>query len=346
MTSASATVLPDSAGPVDVKRLANAFCHAKLLLTAGKLGLFAALEDLGPATEKELSERLGLHPRASRDFLYGLVLLGLLEKDGDRYANSAAARRSLVPGAPEYVGGFLARADRMLYPAWEQLSEAVTTGRPQAASAQGSFLDMLGDPVQRGPYLAMMDSANSAVAPHLAEAFPWAGHGTLVDVGGCRGNLASRLVQAHPHLTATVFDLPPMGDALREHTAALGTDDKVSFVPGDFFADAELPQGDVVMMGHVLHNWSPEQRAALVAKAWDAVRPGGALLVYDAMLDDEPTDLARILVSINMLLVTEGGSEYPASECRGWMEAAGCNDVEVLPLGTHDTLVVGRKPAA
>ncbi len=191
----------------------------------------------------------------------------------------------------------------------------------------------------------MMDSVNGLIAPVLAGAYDWSSCRLLVDVGGARGNLAAQLVRAHPHLSACVFDLPVMAAPFAEHVASLVPPGQVRFVGGDFFVDP-LPEGDVLILGHVLHNWSAEERQVLVKKAYEAVRPGGALLVYDAMLDDGPTDLARILVSLNMLLVTAGGAEYRASECREWLAAVGFVDIEERPLTAGDTLVVGRKPAS
>lgn len=327
--------------PADIKRLGNAFCHAKLLMSATELNLFGDLSEHGPSTAAEIAGRLGLHERGCRDYLYSLVALGLLDKVGDHYANTETAQAHLVPGAATYMGGFLNRANRMLYPAWGRLVDALRTGEPQTA-AVGHLDRMLADPEQHEQYMRMMDSVNGLVAPLLASAYDFSVHRTLVDVGGCRGNLAARLVQAHPHLRAHVFDLPAMGEPLARHTGAMSLPNPIEFHGGDFFADP-LPEGDVLIIGHVLHNWSPEQRATLVRKAFQAVRPGGALLVYDAMLDDEPTDLARILVSLNMLLVTEGGSEYLTSECEQWMREAGFVEVCQRPLGTTDTLVIGRK---
>lgn len=345
MSQSSGVVLGPS--PIDVKRLSNAFCHAKLLLTAGELGLFSDLDKHGPSSQGEIVARIGLHPRAARDFLHGLVLLGLLELDAGRYRNTQPASATLVPGKPDYVGGFLYRANHMLYPAWGRLTDALTTGKPQTAGAadEGAFLRMLADPAQREQYLRMMDSANSLVAPHLIERFGWGEHRRVLDVGGCRGNLAGLLMRAHPHLEAGVFDLPPLAGPHAEHAERLGVADRAWFLAGDFFAD-ELPSSEIVILGHVLHNWSPEQRAELIAKAYRAVEPGGALLIYDAMLPEDPTDLARVLISLNMLLVTEGGSEYTSRECLSWLAAAGCADTGVHPLGTTDTLVIGRKPAA
>jgi len=337
----------EAPSPTDVKRLGNAFCHAKLLLTAAELGLFEELERKGPGTVKELSERAGIHPRAARDFLHGRVLLGLLTKEDDRYGNSSVASATLVPGAADYIGGFLHRANHMLYPAWEKLTKAVTTGKPQTPGAgnNGAFLQMLGDPTQRSQYVRMMDSANGLVAPHLADAYDWGSVERVLDVGGCRGNLVSQLMLRHPNLTATVFDLEPLVSEFVAHTTALGVDARASFVAGDFFADQPLPMANAVIMGHVLHNWTPEERTDLIAKAYEAVVPGGALLIYDAMLPEEPADLPRLLVSINMLLVTDGGSEYTAAEAREWLSAAGATNVESKPLGSTDTLLIARKRA-
>jgi hypothetical protein len=331
--------------PADIKRLGNAFCHAKLLLTACELGLFADLHLHSGSTAAEIGARLHLSGRGLHDFLDALATLGLLTRDGDRYDVTDAASLHLVPGRPTYLGGFLDRANRVLYPAWDNLSRALRTGDPQVASARaGEFERMLAQPDQLAQFLRMMDSVTTPLAPVLATAVDWSRFRDLVDVGGAQGNLAARLVCAHPHLTATVFDLPVMAAALTEHMATVCPPTPVRFVGGDFFVDP-LPSGDVLILGHVLHNWAPEDRQLLVKKAFAALRPGGDVLVYDAMLDDERSDLARLVVSLNMLLVTRGGSEYPAAQCERWLADAGFVEIRRQPLGRADTLVSGRKPA-
>jgi SAM-dependent methyltransferase len=326
------------ADPAAIKRLGNAFCAAKLLLTAADLGVFSTLER-EPATAARLAATLEVHPRGIPDFLTALVALGLLARDGDRYRNTEATSQLLIPGKDSYVGGYLRRADRMLYPAWAKLGDAIRTGRPQAADA---FAAMSADPAKLKAFLDMMDSVNGRLVPDLLAAFPWERYRTVADVGGARGNLLARLAQAYPHLSGVVFDLPAIGPAATEHLTALGVADQVRFQPGDFFADP-MPAADVVILGHVLHNWAPEERAMLVKKAYDAVPAGGALLVYDAMLEPGSTDLDKILVSLNMLLVTEGGSEYTTEDCQTWLSSAGFHDLVVRPLGPNDILVSGLK---
>jgi SAM-dependent methyltransferase len=126
--------------------------------------------------------------------------------------------------------------------------------------------------------------------------------------------------------------------------AALGRTGAVSFTGGDFFADP-MPAADVIIMGHVLHDWAPKERADLVAAAYRAVRPGGALLVYDPMVDESSGDVYNTMVSLNMALMSPGGSEYPLAECTQWLRQAGFGPCESRPIGDHDTLVIAPKPS-
>jgi hypothetical protein len=332
--------VPDTVSPAAIIRLGTAFCQAKTVLSAVELGLFTALHD-GPATAGQLCDRLDLHPRGTTEFLGLLVALGLLERADGRYRNSAGADRHLVSGEPFYVGGFLERASQNLYPAWGHLTEALRTGRPQAET---DFTHMIRDPSKLRRFLGMMDALTGLLAPELVQAFDWSMHASVADIGGARGNLVAHLVKAHPHLEAHVFDLPHLEPFFHEHMTALGLAEKVQFWPGDFFAADPLPQADVLILGHVLHDWAPQERQVLADKAFQTIQPGGALLVYDRMLDEELTDPENLVISLDMLLTTRGGSEYTAHECRGYLETAGFAATSAQPLGDHDILVIGRKP--
>jgi SAM-dependent methyltransferase len=245
-----------------------------------------------------------------------------------------------VRGKDTYSGGFIERANRMLYPAWGRLTDALRSGKPQV----DAYAAVTTDPVRRNQFLAMMDSVNGLLVPDILTAFDWTTVDSVADVGGARGNLAGRVAQANPHLRGTVFDLPEITAAANAHLETLGVSDRVTFTAGDFFTD-ELPRADVIIYGHVLHNWSPAERAGLVKKAYEALPPGGTLLIYDAMLDDDRSDLSQLLVSLNMLLVTEGGSEYTVQECTGYLTEAGFTGIAGTRVGNNNTLVIGHRPA-
>ncbi|MFI9388402.1 methyltransferase [Kutzneria sp. NPDC052558] len=322
----------------DLLRLGMSFSTAKCLLTGVRVGLFDALAD-GPLETAEVRAELGLHERGVRDFLSVLVNLGLLERDGDRYRNSAVSDRYLVRNSPSYVGGFLERADRMLYPAWGRLDEMLRTGRP---TSEADYLEMISDPGRLRQFLGMMDALTTMLAPELAQSVDWSRHRSVLDLGGARGNLVAGLVKAHPHLRGGVFDLPAMVEPFAEHMNRLGLADRVDFHPGDFFRD-ELPASEVIVIGHVLHDWAPPQCRAIIGKAYDALKPGGVLVVYDRMIDDELTDQTNLLVSLSMMLTTEGGGEYTAREYRTWLEDAGFRVGAPRALGETDTLLVSVK---
>ncbi|MFV2088258.1 methyltransferase [Micromonospora sp. LOL_021] len=330
---------PDTTTAAGIIRLGNAFCDAKALLTAVELGLFTKLH-AGPATVQELARDLELHGRGLSDLLDLLVALGLLKRDGKQYGNATGAAQYLVRGQESYVGGFLERANRNLYPAWGRLSEALRTGKPQSGS---DFTEMISDQGRLRQFVGMMDALTQMIGPQLVAAVDWSSTRDVLDVGGARGKLAAQIVSANSHLSGHVFDLPPMQPLFEQHRADLGLEGRLTFHPGDFFAD-ELPAADAVVLGHVLHDWDPEQRRALTIKAYDAVRPGGMLLVYDRMLTDQP-DVENLVISLDMLLVTDGGSEYPITAVYENARTAGFETITHQPLGEYDTLVVCRRAA-
>lgn len=322
-----------------VNDLGLGFASAKILLTALELGLFTELAD-GPRTGPELCERLGLHGRGSIDFLTALNAFGLLEREGEVYRNTPIASASLVRG-PGYAGGFLEGANFSLYPAWARLGDALRSGAPQNI---GDFEQMLDDPEGQRRYLAMMDSLSGPLASDLLAAVDWPAYKTVADVGGARGNMVSLLLREYEHLDGMVFDRPQNESACAEHTVALGAGDRVRFIGGDFITD-ELPETDVLIIGHVLADFSVQQRKSLVHKAFHAVRPGGRFLVYDPMPDEEHPDVASTIASLHMLVMSPAGSGYRPRDCVEWMTESGFSETSVHRLGLGNTLVVAHRPA-
>jgi hypothetical protein len=105
-----------------------------------------------------------------------------------------------------------------------------------------------------------------------------------------------------------------------------------------------LPKADVLVMGHILHDWDLPRKRLLVAKTYEAVPKGGALIVYDGMIDDERrTNAFGLLMSLNMLIETPGGYDYTGAECKQWLKEAGFRGVTQTHLPGPDSMVVGIK---
>ncbi|MBB5957453.1 8-O-methyltransferase [Saccharothrix tamanrassetensis] len=330
--------------PRPLIELGTGFWASKTLLSAVELGLFTVLAS-GPATEPELRAALDLHPRSSRDFLDSLVALGVLEREGDRYFNTAAADLYLDERKDGYLGGWMRQASKRLFLAWGGLTESLRTGRQSIGSdTQDYFRKLYADLDHRRSFISAMDAITNHIGPELVDRVDWSRYTSVVDIGGARGNLLTYLVKAHPELRCTVFDMPELRPLFDEHVAAHGTGDRMRFVVGDFFTEP-LPEADVLVFGHILHDWDVEERRALIAKAFQAVRPGGAVVFYDRMIDDDRrTNTVGLLGCLNLLLVTPGGSEYTVAECRRWVEEAGFARTVAHPLVDGlETAVVGYK---
>ena len=321
------------------------FWASKTLLSAVELGVFTELGQ-APSPCGSLSERLGLHPRSARDFLDALVALGFLTRTADTYANAPEADLFLDRRKSSYIGGILEMANRRLYGHWSHLTEALRTGQPQNEmkdSGEGPFESIYADPARLRNFLAAMTGVSRGAAVMIARTFPWTQYRTFADIGTAQGDLAVQIALAQPHLRGVGFDLPEVAPIFNEYVTAAGVVGRLAFQAGDFFKQ-ELPKTDVILMGHILHDWDLPAKKMLVKKAYEALPAGGAYIVYDAIIDDERAQNAfGLLMSLNMLIETPGGFDYTGADCTLWMKEAGFSSVRVQHLVGPDSMVVGIK---
>jgi hypothetical protein len=328
-----------------IMQLGLGFMASKVLLSATELGVFTKLAE-SPMEGAVLSQQLGLHPRSARDFLDTLVALGLLERNGQVYANTPEAGYFLDRRKQSYIGGFLEMANARLYSFWGSLTEALQTGKPQneLKTGKGNPFDALyADPNRLRGFLQAMTSLSMDSAKAMAEKFPWHQYKSFADVGGAQGGVAAQIALAHPHLNGIVFDLPAVQPLSEQYIRSFDLAGRLRFISGDFFHDP-LPKVDVIIMGHILHDWNLEEKKQLIAKAFDAVPRGGAFLALDFVIDDERRkNVTALLISLNMLIETPGGFDYCGSDCCAWMREAGFRETRVEPLAGQDSMVIGIK---
>jgi hypothetical protein len=331
--------------PEKILQTGLAFWPSKTLLSAIELGVFTELAQGGVPFDT-LCRKLGLHARSARDFLDTLVALGFLTRSGDRYANTPETDLFLDRRKPSYVGGVLEMANQRLYPFWGHLTEALRTGQPQNEVKTGGpnlFESLYADPARLKGFLAAMTGLSHGANMTIARKFPWNNYRTFVDVGTAQGDLAAQIALANSHMRGVGFDLPDVARIFEEYIAAAGVADRVTFKPGSFFDDG-LPKADVVLMGHILHDWDLPTKKMLIKKAFDALPPGGAMIVYEAIIDDDRSKNAfGLMMSLNMLIETPGGFDYTGADCAGWMKEAGFSSARVEPLVGPDSMVIGIK---
>ena len=346
-TAASPWQVPDLT-PDRLLQLGMGFWAAKTLLSAVELGVFTQLAK-APQDAAALSAVLGLHPRGAVDFLDALVALHALEREdgkhGNLYRNTPDAELFLDKAKPTYVGGLLEMANARLYPSWASLTDSLRSGRPQSEAAEEGdlFAAIYRDEQSLRGFLQAMTGVSLAAAQAMARKFPWAECQTFIDIGAAQGALPVQIALAHPHLRGGGFDLPAVGPVFQEYVAAHGLQDRLGFYPGDFFTDP-CPHADVLIMGHILHDWDIDQKLYLLEKCYSALPAGGRLIVYDAMIDDARRQNAfGLLMSLNMLIETPGGFDYTGAQCCAWARQVGFAQARVEPLSGPDSMMIATR---
>ena len=335
--------------PDHILQIGMGFWASKTLLSAVELGLFSALA-AGPKTGAELEAELGLHPRATADFLDALVALGLLARRGDgaegRYMNTPATALFLDRASPNYVGGMLEMANARLYPFWADLTPALKTGRPQNEikhSGRPMFDELYADPARLEQFMDAMTGVSMANFEAFAEKFDFAPYASMADIGGATGQLSAIVAARHPHLSCRSYDLPVVKPIAERRIVEAGLAGRVTAGEIDFLHE-EFPTADLITMGMILHDWNLEHKKMLIAKAWRALPEGGALVAIENIIDDARRENAfGLMMSLNMLVEFGDAFDFTGADFTSWCLEAGFSRCEILPLGGPASAAIAYK---
>lgn len=335
--------------PARIMETGMAFMASKTLLTAITLELFTHLGE-DALSGAEIGERLNLHKRSLYDFLDTLVSLRLLQREGllssAFYRNTKETSLFLDKKKPSYTGGILEMANDRLYPFWAHLEEGLHTGKPQneakyceksmfeAVYAQPSvlrlFLEGMGG-IQLGNFMA------------LSQSFDFENYRSLCDIGGGNGLLSICVARRHPHLQILSLDLPQVEPIARENIEKAGLSERVTLMSLDMMS-SPFPKADLIFMGNILHDWNEGEKKHLIRKAYDALPRGGALIVIENIIDDERKENTfGLLISLTMLIETEGGFDFTHADFHHWAVEAGFTNTIKIPLAGPSSAVIAYK---
>lgn len=336
--------------PTPILQAGFAFWASKVLLTATTFGVFTRLS-AGPRTGEQLAAEIGLHPRGIRDFFDTLVAMRILDRTGDgasaQYANTPAAALYLDKNSPRYIGGAFEMLNARLFNYWNDLPEALLTGKPQNEvkhnKGNSIFEELYRDPAKLEQFMGAMTGLSRLNFEALAARFDFSQYKTLCDVGGALGVLSIEVARKHPRIRCLNFDLPPVEPLAKKHIAAAGLSSRIATATGDFFKDP-LPKADVITMGMILHDWNLDRKMHLIRAAYDALPEGGAFIVIEALIDDARRDnLFGLLMSLNMLIEFGDAFDYSGADFRGWCSEAGFKRFDQIPLVGPSSAAIAYK---
>lgn len=326
----------------DILQLSGAYWSCCALQAAVVLDIFTALHD-GPKEEAALAAELGCDVRAFAMLAGALAAQGFVERSDGKISASGNILMYLSQKSPEYLG-FIIKHHANIMPAWTRLATAVRTGRH---TAERRSIDAE-DPAEREAFLMGMFNIARFQADRIASSVDLSGRERLIDVGGGPGTYAIYFCLKNPGLRATVFDLPSTRPFAEKTIERFGLSGRVDFQAGDFEKDA-LPGGyDVAWLSQVLHGENPEEAAALVRNAANALKPGGLLCVQEFLLDDDRSGPEHAaLFSLNMLVQTQGGQAYSGKDIAEMFRQAGVNNIRKVDIELPQSckIIVGEKRA-
>ncbi len=315
-------------------RLASGFMAAKHLFAANELGIFEALAE-APATIDALAARTGLTPRAARISADAMVALGLLERDGDVYRNGPVAAAFLAGRAGADLRPFLRFWDKVSYPSWTGLADALAAGPAQEIFDLDDETQQL---VSAGIEAILAGPAN--VLPQKVDLSP---HRRLLDIGGGTGSWTIPLAQRYPELEATVLELPVVVPMARQRIADAGLTSRVTVEVGDAMG-GELPTGyDVFLVANLVHYWDPEENRTLLQRIRSAADPGSRLLLADFWTNATHTEpLYAALMAGEFAAHIRHGDVYSVDEIRDWLAQTGWRFVEHVSLAGPQSVIVAE----
>ncbi|MBU2490634.1 MAG: methyltransferase domain-containing protein [Proteobacteria bacterium] len=314
--------------PSRIIDMASAYWSSCVLFAASDAGIFDFLAKNGPSASEAVAQGLDLDPRGAELLLNACVAVELLQKDGDRFANTPETGLFLVSGSPADLTRAI-RYNRDVYAAWGKLGQLAQTGKPVEAPA----LHLGEDAERTRTFVLSMHGRAMAIGRAAVPMLDLAGVRQLFDAGGGPGTYSVLIAQANPEVTCQVMDLPGVTAVADELIKAQGMSSRVKTIPGDYHS-SDFPQGnDVVLFFGVLHQESPESIQDLFARAYASLNPGGSVYVMDMMTDASHTQPPfSALFAVNMALTTESGWVFSDEELKGWLTGAGFKDFSVTPL--------------
>jgi hypothetical protein len=322
-----------------ILQTAFGFWSSKVLLTAVELDVFTALGDRN-LTGQQLGTELQFHPRGVADFFDALVAMGVLERDGEgetaTYRNTESSAMYLDKRSPRYIGGVLTMLNARLFKFWNDLPEALRTGKPQNEikhSQKPIFEELYAELPRLEQFLGAMTGLSRINFEAFAEKFDFGPYQTACDVGGATGLLSILVAQRHPHMRCISFDLPPVEPVAQKHIAAAQLDGRVT-----------TAKGDVITMGMILHDWNLEKKKHLIRAAYHALPVNGAFIAIENLIDDARREnLFGLLMSLNMLIEFGDAFDFTGADFKEWCTEAGFRRFDVLHLSGPCSAAVAYK---
>lgn len=323
--------------PLLIQDLATRFMASKLFFAATEVGLFEAL-GRGSATVAELAAQLGTPERTTRILADGMISLGLVTREGDKYENTPTADTFLTGKSPVDFRPLVRMFEHLEYPAWQHLLPAMRDGFSPHLAEPMTDADF--DIFHKGIEIFTIRSARG-----LLTKYDFSTRKRLLDVGGGNGSFLRILLGAHAQLQGTLFDLPNVVDLARQRFTGTPLEGRITLAEGDVLVD-ELPgagEHDAILVANVIHLLAPEHTQLMLRRLRELATPDTELLLLDLWTDATKTKpLVAALMAGEFVIRSNFGDVYSVDEVKAWLSATGWQFQDQRPLGDPISVIVAK----
>lgn len=328
--------------PMALMNLTAGKCVTQALAVVAELGIADLLKD-GAKSVVDIARAANASEDSIYRLLRALASVGLFAETGKRRFRLTPLGKLLRSDSPEALGGYARfTGHQSMWKPWGEFRHSIRTGEPafDHVFAMPIFEYFAKTPEAAAVFDAAMTSISTFESKAVAAAYDFSGVNTLVDVAGGHGLLISTILKANRKMGGILFDLPHVTAGAQALLQSRGVADRCRIVSGDFFAS--VPEGgDAYIMKHIIHDWDDERAAQILRKCHRALRPGGKVLIVDAVIP--PGNAAHFgkLLDLEMLVLTPRGRERTRVEFENLLKRSGFRLRRVFSTETHLSLVEG-----
>ncbi|NEP63123.1 MAG: methyltransferase domain-containing protein [Symploca sp. SIO2G7] len=328
--------------PERVNEISRNFWNSAILRAGIKLELFSLLENQSLSV-KEISEKLQANSTFVAAFLETCVALELLELEQDKFQNSALASAFLIPEKKEYVGDLVLHITNH-WQSWGKLDTLIREGRNELPF-ENNFVDTATywTDYMKGQH----NRAEAGQADCLVENINLEGKHKLLDLGGGQGSYSIALCAANPQLKAVLVDVKEPLEIASKLIAQQNLQERIILMEGDFQTVKLELDYDVVLISGVVCISSEEGFRKLLHRSYDALLPGGLVIIQDFMRIDrsqERTFLDTMMDLYLKIAFDPNASDRQGDEVASWLTDTGFINPKQIALPTHLALITAQKP--
>ena len=331
--------------PERIMQMVWGFAPPLMIHAALQNGLIDELSR-GPKTIGELTAKCGVSQRGATAVIEGLLGLGLIVRDGDRFSLSPDTAAFLVAGKPGYLGGLLRHLLGLMEQNWVKLPEVVKTGKPPASvNEQTEGTEFFSDFVE--DLFHMNYPAAKALAETLAASGSPAKSGAIrvLDLAAGSGVWGIGAAHVFPNAQITALDWPGVTQVTRKVAAKNNVGDRLRTIDGDIQKTEFGGPYDLVTLGHILHSEGEAASRKLLKKVFAALKPGGKVAIAEFVVnDDRNGPPLGLIFAVNMLLHTESGSTFSFGQMTAWLTEIGFVSPQQIPVPGPSPILVATKP--